>query len=88
MAKTHFVLATETAKMARALDQISPSDRQFVAETITFLGADLVDTEAVEVDKDAGLLSMRIERMTEQDRNVLKGLVSRILAKNKERRSP
>ena len=86
MAKTHFVLPTETAKMARALDQIPPADRQFVAETVTFLGAEVLDTESLDVDKEAGLLSMRIERMSEQDRNVLKGLVSRILAKNKERR--
>ena len=84
--KTHFVLPSETAKMARALDQIDPADRQFVAETVTFLGADPLDTEGIDVDKDAGLLSMRIERMSEQDRNVLKGLVSRILSKSKDRR--
>ena len=83
--KTSFVLPAETAKMARALDGISQADRQFVAETITFLGSDVIDTEEIQVSKDAGLLSMRIERMTEADRNVLKGLVSRIMAKNKER---
>ena len=83
--KTNFVLATETAKMARALDGITPTDRQFVAETITFLGSEVLDTEEVSVSKEAGLLSMRIERMSEADRNVLKGLVSRIMAKNKER---
>ncbi|MBX2801562.1 MAG: hypothetical protein KTR31_28050 [Myxococcales bacterium] len=83
--KTSFVLPTETAKMARALDGISATDRQFVAETITFLGSEVIDTEAIEVAKEAGLLSMRIERMTEADRNVLKGLVSRIMAKNKDR---
>ena len=87
MSKTHFVLPSETARMARALDQVSAADRQFVAETVTFLGAEVLDTEGVDVDKEAGLLSMRIERMTEQDRNVLKGLVSRILSKTKERAS-
>lgn len=85
--KTSFVLASETAKMARALDGISATDRQFVAETITFLGAEALDTEEVSVSKEAGLLSLRIERMSEADRNVLKGLVSRILAKNKDRPS-
>lgn len=83
--KTSFVLTAETAKMARALDGISSEDRQFVAETITFLGSEAMDTEEVAVSKEAGLLSLRIERMSEADRNVLKGLVSRILAKNKER---
>ena len=83
--KTSFVLPAESAKMARALDGISQADRQFVAETITFLGSEVIDTEEIQVSKDAGLLSMRIERMTEADRNVLKGLVSRIMAKNKER---
>jgi hypothetical protein len=83
--KTTFVLAAESAKMARALDGISPADRQFVAETITFLGSEVLDTEEVAVAREAGLLALRIERMTEADRNVLKGLVSRIMAKNKER---
>lgn len=85
--KTTFVLAAESAKMARALDGISPADRQFVAETISFLGSEILDTEEVLVAKDAGLLALRIERMSEQDRNVLKGLVSRIMAKNKDRPS-
>jgi hypothetical protein len=85
MAKTTFVLAAESAKMARALDGISPDDRRFVAETIAFLGAEILDTEEVSVAKDAGLLALRIERMSEQDRNVLKGLVSRIMAKNKDK---
>ncbi|MCB9687041.1 MAG: hypothetical protein H6738_16305 [Alphaproteobacteria bacterium] len=83
--KTNFVLTAETAKMARALDGISSGDRTFVAETITFLGSEVLDTEEVAVNKEAGLLALRIERMSEADRNVLKGLVSRILAKNKER---
>jgi hypothetical protein len=83
--KTTFVLAAESAKMARALDGISPADRQFVAETIAFLGSEILDTEEVSVAKDAGLLALRIERMSEQDRNVLKGLVSRIMAKNKDK---
>ena len=83
--KTTFVLAAESAKMASALDGISPADRQFVAETISFLGSEILDTEEVLVAKDAGLLALRIERMSEQDRNVLKGLVSRIMAKNKDR---
>lgn len=86
--KTNFVLPAETAKMARALDGITPQDRQFVAETIGFLGSDALDTEEVAVSKEAGLLAMRIERMTEADRNVLKGLVARIMAKNKERSAP
>ena len=86
--KTNFVLPAETAKMARALDGITPADRQFVAETIGFLGSDALDTEEVSVSKEAGLLAMRIERMTEADRNVLKGLVARIMAKNKERSAP
>lgn len=81
--KTTFVLATESAKMAKALDGISTADRQFVAETITFLGSDVLDTEEVQVTKEAGVLALRIERMSEADRNVLKGLVSRIMAKNK-----
>ena len=83
--KTTFCLAAESAKMARALDGISPADRQFVAETIAFLGSEILDTEEVSVAKDAGLLALRIERMSEQDRNVLKGLVSRIMAKNKDK---
>jgi hypothetical protein len=83
--KTTFVLASESAKMARALDGISPADRQFIAETITFLGSEALDTEEVQVIREAGLLALRIERMSEADRNVLKGLVSRILAKNKDR---
>lgn len=86
--KTSFVLPAETAKMARALDGITPADRQFVAETIGFLGSEVLDTEEVSVSKEAGLLSMRIERMSEADRNVLKGLVSRIMAKNKEKSAP
>ena len=86
--KSSFVLPAETAKMARALDGITPADRQFVAETITFLGSEVLDTEDVTVSKEAGLLSMRIERMSEADRNVLKGLVSRIMSKNKERSTP
>lgn len=86
--KSTFVLAAETAKMARALDGITPADRQFVAETITFLGSEVIDTEDVTVSKEAGILSMRIERMSEADRNVLKGLVSRIMSKNKERSAP
>jgi hypothetical protein len=86
--KSTFVLPAETAKMARALDGITPADRQFVAETITFLGSEGIDTEDVTVSKEAGILSLRIERMSEADRNVLKGLVSRIMAKNKERSSP
>lgn len=81
--KTTFVLAAESAKMAKALDGISPADRQFVAETITFLGSEVLDTEEVQVAKEAGVLALRIERMSEADRNVLKGLVSRIMAKNK-----
>ena len=87
-AKLSFVLAAETAKMARALDGITGADRQFVAETITFLGSEVLDTEEVTVTKDAGLLAMRIERMSEADRNVLKGLVSRIMARNKEKPAP
>lgn len=83
--KTNFVLTAESAKMARALDGISTVDRTFVAETITYLGSESLDTEEVSVAKEAGLLALRIERMSEADRNVLKGLVSRILAKNKER---
>ena len=83
--KTTFVLASESAKMARALDGISAADRQFVAETIGFLGAEALDTEEVQVAREAGLLALRIERMSEADRNVLKGLVSRILAKNKDK---
>lgn len=83
--KTNFVLAAETAKMARALDGITTADRQFVSETIGFLGSDAIDTEEVTISKEAGLLAMRIERMSEADRNVLKGLVARIMAKNKER---
>ena len=71
--------------MARALDGISQVDRQFIAETITFLGAGDLEVEPVEVTRESGQLAMRIERMTEQDRNVLKGLVSRIMAKNKDR---
>jgi len=86
VSKTSFVLPAESAKMARALDGITQADRQFVAETITFLGSNVIDAEEISVSKDAGLLSMRIERMTEADRNVLKGLVSRIMAKNKERK--
>ncbi len=82
-AKSTFVLPADSAKMARALDGIGQADRQFVAETITFLGSEVLDTEEVTVSKDAGLLAMRIGRMTEADRNVLKGLVSRIMAKNK-----
>lgn len=85
--KSRFMLANETARMARALDGISPADRQFVAETITHFGAEVLDFEEVEVSKDAGLLSLRIERMSEEDRNVVKGVVSRLLAKNKPRRS-
>jgi hypothetical protein len=84
-AKLSFVLAAETAKMARALDGITGADRQFVAETITFLGSEVLDTEEVSVGKDAGLLAMRIERMSEADRNVLKGLVSRVMARNKDK---
>ena len=83
--KTTFVLASDSAKMARALDGISAADRQFIAETITFLGSEAIDTEEVQVAREAGLLALRIERMSEADRNVLKGLVSRILAKNKDR---
>ena len=83
--KSNFVLPTETAKMARALDGITGADRQFVAEAITFLGSEVLDTEEVNVARDAGLLAMRIERMSEADRNVLKGLVSRIMARNKEK---
>jgi hypothetical protein len=83
--KTTFVLASDSAKMARALDGISGADRQFIAETITFLGSEAIDTEEVQVAREAGLLALRIERMSEADRNVLKGLVSRILAKNKDR---
>lgn len=83
--KTPFVLPTETAKMARALDGISATDRQFVAEMITYLGSDVLDTVVVEVAKEAGLLSMRFERMSEPERNVIKGTVSVIMAKNKDR---
>lgn len=79
-----FVLPVESAKMARALDGLSPEDRTFVSETIAFLGADGIDTEEVTVSPEAGVLAMRIERMTEADRNVLKGLVSRIMARNKD----
>jgi hypothetical protein len=79
-----FVLPVETAKMARALDGLAPEDRAFVGETIAFLGADSIETEEVAVSVEAGQLSMRIERMTEADRNVLKGLVSRIMARNKD----
>lgn len=84
--KGNFILPVETAKMARALDGLTQADRQFVTETISFLGSDAIDTEEVSVSVEAGKLSMRIERMTEADRNVLKGLVSRIMAKNKESR--
>ena len=84
--KSTFVLASDTAKMARALDGITPADRRHVAETIAVLGSEVLDTEEVSVSKDAGLLAMRIERMSEADRNVLKGLVSRIMARNKEKR--
>lgn len=87
-AKVSLVLPTETAKMARALDGITGADRQFVAETITFLGSEVIDTEEVTVARDAALLAMRIERMSEADRNVLKGLVSRIMARNKEKSPP
>ena len=83
---TRYMLPTETAKMARALDGLTTEDRTFVTETIAFLGADDFDLEEVSVSAQAGLLAMRIERMTEADRNVLKGLVSRIMAKNKENR--
>lgn len=86
MSATKYMLPVETAKMARALDGLTADDRTFVTETITFLGADALETEEVSVSKEAGLLAMRIERMTEADRNVLKGLVSRIMAKNKESR--
>ena len=71
-----YMLPVETAKMARALDGLTPED----------LGADALEVEEVAVSPESGLLSMRIERMTEADRNVLKGLVSRIMAKNKESR--
>jgi hypothetical protein len=81
--KTSFMLQPETAKMARALDGLPASDHAFVSETLTFLGSEKFDAEEVLVSKDAGLLALRIERMSEADRNVLKGLVSRIMAKNK-----
>jgi len=84
--KGDYILPVETAKMARALDGLTDADRQFVTETITFLGSEDLDTETVTVSVEAGVLSMRIERMTEADRNVLKGLVSRIMAKNKDSR--
>lgn len=84
--KGDFILPVETAKMARALDGLTDADRQFVTETITFLGSEEIATETVSVSVEAGNLSMRIERMTEADRNVLKGLVSRIMAKNKDSR--
>jgi hypothetical protein len=86
--KTTFVLASDTAKMARALDGISPAARQLVAETITFLGSEALDTEEVQVAREAGLLALRIERMSEADRNVLKGLVSRTIAKEKAPAGP
>ncbi len=81
---TKYMLPVETAKMAR--DGLTPEDRTFVTETIAFLGAEDLETEEVTVGPEAGKLAMRIERMTEADRNVLKGLVSRIMAKNKETR--
>ncbi|MEQ1572192.1 MAG: hypothetical protein ABMA64_41585 [Myxococcota bacterium] len=83
--KATMLLTSESAKMARALDGISTADRDFIAETLTFLGSEALDTEEVQVAREAGMLALRIERMSEADRNVLKGLVSRILAKNKER---
>ena len=83
---TKYMLPVETAKMARALDGLTAQDRSFVTETIAFLGAEDLETEEVTVKPEAGKLAMRIERMTEADRNVLKGLVSRIMAKNKETR--
>ncbi len=83
---TKYMLPVETAKMARALDGLKAEDRTFVTETISFLGAEDFEVEEVTVSAEAGKLSMRIERMTEADRNVLKGLVSRIMAKNKESR--
>ena len=84
--KVPFVLSPETAKMARALDGISGPDRQLVEDTITHLGGELIEADTVQVTREAGLMSIAIERMSEQDRNVLKGLVSRLMAKNKERR--
>lgn len=84
--KGSFILPVESAKMARALDGLTDADRQFVTETISFLGSDAIETEEVSVSVEAGRLAMRIERMTEADRNVLKGLVSRIMARNKETR--
>jgi len=84
--KGDFILPVETAKMARALDGLTAADRTFVTETISFLGSDDIDTDTVSVSVEAGRLAMRIERMTEADRNVLKGLVSRIMAKNKDTR--
>lgn len=82
--KATFLLSAESAKMARALDGISAADRRHVAETIAVLGADVIDTEEVEVSKDAGTLALRIERMSDADRNVLKGLVSRMMARGKD----
>lgn len=85
-AKGSFILPVESAKMARALDGLTDDDRKFVTETIAFLGSDSIESEEVSVSLEAGKLAMRIERMTEADRNVLKGLVSRIMARNKETR--
>jgi hypothetical protein len=88
MMTTKFLLPVETAKMGRALDGLTKEDRTFVTETIAFLGAEALETEEVVCTPEAGVLAMRIERMAEADRNVLKGLVSRIMAKNKETRRP
>jgi hypothetical protein len=82
--KATFLLSAESAKMARALDGITNADRRHVAETIAVLGSDAIDTEEVEVTKEAGTLALRIERMSDADRNVLKGLVSRMMARGKE----
>jgi hypothetical protein len=84
--KATFLLSAESAKMARALDGITAADRRHVAETIAVLGSDAIDTEEVDVSKDAGTLALRIERMSDADRNVLKGLVSRMMARGKEKR--
>ena len=44
---TKYMLPVETAKMARALDGLTTDDRTFVTETITFLGAEDLETEEV-----------------------------------------
>ncbi|MEQ1508076.1 MAG: hypothetical protein ABMB14_37955 [Myxococcota bacterium] len=85
MSKTTFVLVAESAKMARALDGISSADRQLVAETASRFGSEAIDTEEVQVSREAGMLAMRIERLSEADRNVIKGIVSRLMAKAKEK---